>query len=78
MAKCVAPRAISPLKKGEEVGAIKMAPEDDCMSTMFVVVEFAGRKLGVPLDQLEIVTGDEDTRDAVGDWRYWVEMGYEF
>jgi hypothetical protein len=55
-----------------------MAPEDDCMSTMFVVVEFAGRKLGVPLDQPEVVTGDEDTRDAVGDWRYWVEMGYEF
>lgn len=77
-AKCIAPRVISPLKKGEEVEVIKMAPEDDCMKQMFVLVRFAGRKLGVPLEQLEAIDTDEATREAMGDWQYWVKMGYEF
>jgi hypothetical protein len=32
----------------------------------------------VPLSQLKVVHGDEETRQAVEDWHYWVEMGYEF
>ena len=48
-AKCIATRAISPLKKGEEVEVLGMAPTDDCMREMFVIVDFAGRRLGVPL-----------------------------
>ena len=30
-ARCVVPRTISPLKKGEEVEALALAREDDCM-----------------------------------------------
>jgi len=41
-------------------------------------VRFDGRKLGVPLSQLEPVTPKGGTRQAVEDWRYWVAMGYEF
>ncbi len=52
-AKCVAARGISPLKKGEEVEVLGMAPEDDCMREMFVIVRFAGQMLGVPLVQLD-------------------------
>lgn len=74
-AKCIAPRAISPLKKGEEVEVIKMAPEDDCMKEMVVVVRFAGRKFSVPLQQLEPVDADEATREAIEDWGYWVKKG---
>lgn len=77
-AKCVAPRAISPLNKGEEVEVIKMAPEDDCMTQMFVLVRFAGRKLGVPLEQLEAIDAGDATREAMEDWSYWRKMGYEF
>jgi len=77
-ARCIAPRKISPLKKGEEVEVIAMAEADDCMREMFVRIEFAGRKLGVPLAQLVPVGADADTREAVEDWRYWVTMGYEF
>jgi len=69
---------ISPLKKGEEVEAIVMAKEDDCMRKMFVLIRFAGRKLGVPLSQLEVLAAKGETREAVGDWRYWVAMDYEF
>lgn len=77
-AKCVATRAISPLQKGEEVDVVAMAPEDDCMQRVLVLVRFAGRKLGVPLDQLEPLDADETGREAVEDWRYWVQRGYEF
>jgi len=37
-AKCVMVREISPLKKGEEVEVLGMAPGDDCMKEMFVLV----------------------------------------
>lgn len=77
-AKCIAAREISPIKKVEEVEVLGMAPADDCMKEMFVIVGFAGRKLGVPLVQLEPVKPDKATREAVEDWRYWVWMGYVF
>ena len=77
-ARCTDARKISPLKKGEEVEVIGMAPADDCIRTMWVLIRFADRTLGVPLDQLEAVTGGETTHEAVADWCYWVSMGYEF
>lgn len=77
-AKCVTVRGISPLKKGEEVEVLGMAPGDDCMKEMFVLVGVAGRRLGVPLVQLDPVKPDKATREAMQDWRYWVAMGYEF
>ena len=77
-AKCIAAREISPLKKGEEVEVLGMAPEDNCMKEMFVIVGFAGRKLGVPLVQLDPLKPDKATREAIEDWRYWVAMGYAF
>jgi hypothetical protein len=77
-AKCAAARAISPLTKGEEIEVPGMAPEDDCMREMFVLIRFAGRRLGVPLVQLDPVKPDKATREAIMDWRYWAAMGYEF
>lgn len=77
-ARCVALRAISPLKKGEEVEVVGMAKEEDCMHEMFVLIRFAGRKLGVPLAQIEPIGADAATREAVADWRYWQQMGREF
>lgn len=77
-ARCVSLRAISPLKKGEEVEVVGMAKEEDCMAEMFVLIRFAGRKLGVPLSQLEVVKADPQTREAVEDWWYWLRMGYRF
>ena len=77
-ARCVDVRSVSPLKKGEEVEVLAMAREDECMREMFVLIRFAGRKLGVPLSQLEARESTRETRQAVDDWRYWVAMGYEF
>ncbi len=77
-AGCIAPRTISALKKGEEVEVLSMAHADDCMRERYVLVGFAGRKLGVPLSQLQPVAPKGGTREAMEDWRYWVAMGYEF
>ena len=38
----------------------------------------ARAKLAVPLSQLEVIEADDETRQAVEDWHYWVAMGYEF
>lgn len=69
---------ISLLKKSEEVEVLGMAPADDCMLEMLVIIGYADRRLGVPLVQLDVVKPDKATREAVEDWRYWVAMGYAF
>jgi hypothetical protein len=30
------------------------------------------------LMQLEVIHGDDQTREAVEDWRYWLSKGYRF
>ena len=53
-----------------------MAPEEDCDSNIFVLIEWCNRTLGVPLAQLEGIAVDEATAEAIADWRYWVARGY--
>ncbi len=77
-ARCVAERAISPLRVGDQVEVIGMPPEEDCEHEMFVLTPWGDRRtLGVPLSQLEAVAADEQTRQAMDDWQYWVAQGYE-
>jgi hypothetical protein len=78
LARCIAKRAISPLQVGDEVEVLDMAPADECEQEMFVMMRWEKEGLGVPLSQLEVIHGDEQTREAVEDWRYWVNRGYEF
>ena len=77
-AKCLTTRAVSPLEKGDAVEVLKMAPEDDCMKEMCVIIRFGDRTLGVPLSQLEALKGDEATNEAISDSHYWSHMGYRF
>lgn len=79
LTRCIGERAISPLKVGDEIEVVGMAPEDECRHEMFVETPWEHRRtLEIPLSQLKFVHGDEGTAQAVGDWHYWVEMGYEF
>ncbi len=79
LTRCIKERPISPLRVGDEVEVIGMAPADECEKEMFVMTPREhNRTLAIPLSQLEVVHGDEDTKQAVEDWHYWVEMGYEF
>jgi hypothetical protein len=78
-AHCIAKRPISPLKKGDEVEVIGMAPEDECGHEMFVMIRWEKDGLAVPLAQLEPDRNvDQPTRQTAEDWHYWVQMGYEF
>jgi hypothetical protein len=76
-ARCSSQRSISPLLKDEEVTIQAMAPEDDCMAEMFVMTRWMGRRLAVPLAQLQPVDVDPQTAEAVDDWIYWANRGYK-
>jgi hypothetical protein len=77
---CTGVRSISPLRRGDEIEVIGMAPEDECQHEMFVMVRWDRKEgLGVPLAQLKPGSdADDATRQAVEDWLYWAKMGYEF
>jgi hypothetical protein len=77
-AKCIAQRPISPLRKGQEVEVVEMAPAEECEREMFVMMNWEDRKLAVPLAQLEPISTDKATQEAIKDWHYWVQRGYEF
>jgi hypothetical protein len=53
-----------------------MATEDACEHDMLVQIRWQGRKMAVPLSQLQATNPDETTQEAIGDWLYWVARGY--
>ena len=75
-ARCVAANAVSPLRKGEAIEVLRMAVGDACEHDMLVQIRWQGRKMAVPLSQLEVINPDESTQEAIGDWHYWVAQGY--
>lgn len=77
-ARCIAERLTSPLRIGDEVDVLGMAPEDECDHEMFVVMRWEQRELAVPLAQLATNADDDDTRQAVEDWAYWVGRGHDW
>jgi hypothetical protein len=77
-ARCIKKRSISPLLSTEKVEVIGMPPEVECEKEMFVTVKWNGRVVAVPLSQLECCSKDKKTKEAVADWHYWVERGYQF
>jgi hypothetical protein len=77
VARRIAERAVSPLRVGDEVEVVGMAPEEECQHEMFVLIRWERRALAVPLAQLEGVAVDQRTRQAIEDWQYWVAQGYE-
>ena len=43
---------------------------------MRVQIGWQSRKMAVPLSQLGAIDPDESTKEAIGDWHYWVAQGY--
>jgi len=78
LAKCIAAKVVSPLRKGDTVEVRRMAPEETCSADMLVLIRWQGRKMAVPLSQLAAIDPDESTAEAIGDWHYWVAQGYLF
>lgn len=77
-ARCITRRTISPLEPGEVVEVVGMAPAEECEHEMFVLIRWKQRQLAVPLMQLEGIGVDVETQQAIEDWHYWVNRGYEF
>ncbi|HSK72063.1 MAG TPA: calcium-binding protein [Pyrinomonadaceae bacterium] len=78
-AVCTEKKRASPLKENEIVEVIGMAPEEECENSMFVEIEWGEDDfLDVPLEQIYPIGVDEDTKEAVEDWHYWVARGYQF
>lgn len=78
LARCTVRRATSPLKVRDEAEVIGLPPEEECEHEMLVTMRWEGEGLAVPLSQLEVIHADDQTREAVEDWAYWVERGYRF
>jgi hypothetical protein len=78
LARCAARRSTSPLKVGDDVEVIGMAPVEDCEHDMFVEMDWDEDELAVPLSQLEVMSADVESREAVDDWLYWSKKGYQF
>ncbi|MDR0584034.1 MAG: calcium-binding protein [Treponema sp.] len=77
-AKCIKEIIISPLIKNEKITVLRMADMTHCGNSIFVITEWQDRQLGVPLEQILPIDSDEGTIEAVRDWHYWVERGYQF
>ena len=75
LAGCVAERATSPLRLGDEVAVVGMASEEVCEPEMFVLMPWERRTLAVPLAQVTALHADEQTHQASEDWHDWVERG---
>lgn len=72
-AVCTVKKRTSPLKIEEIVEVIKMSPEEECENAMFVEIEWGEDDfLDVPLEQIHPIGVDEETKEAVEDWHYWV------
>jgi hypothetical protein len=76
---CHVKRAISPLQVKDEVEVIEMAPQEECEKEMFVTIRWEKGGLAIPLSQLAPIKATaKQTREAVEDWHYWVQMGDQF
>jgi hypothetical protein len=79
-AVCIAERAVSPLRIKDKVEVVGMAPEVECECEIFVCIRWdRPQGLAVPVAQLKPVRqSSEQTKQAVADWHYWKNMGYEY
>jgi hypothetical protein len=77
LARCISRRVTSPLRIGDEVDVVGMAPEEECQHEMFVLIPWDRDTLAVSLAQLEVLHADKETHQAVADWHYWLAQGYE-
>lgn len=77
LAKVSTKRKTLPLTVGQTVEVVAMADEEDCLHEMFVKISYENDTLSIPLAQLEPLETNEATQQAVADWHYWMERGYE-
>lgn len=77
-AKCVSAAVTSSLRVGQIITVTAMADETACDSDMNVLTRLERRTIAIPLSQLEPIQVDADTAEAIADWHYWRNRGYQF
>ena len=79
-ATCTKKRSISPIKPDATVEVVGMGDLDDCTGEMLVEINWDdGERLAIPLAQITAMPDvDEDTQQAIADWHYWIDSGYQF
>jgi len=63
-AKCIAVNVVSPLRRVETVEVLRMAVEHACEHDMLVQIRWQGRKMAVPLSQLQGINPDDSPQEA--------------
>jgi hypothetical protein len=76
--KCIKKVSTSPLLPNEVVEVTSMDEAENCEHDMLVQVKWRGDVICIPLEQLEGIDVDENTKQAISDWIYWIEQGYHF
>ncbi|MEO0935392.1 MAG: calcium-binding protein [Cyanobacteria bacterium J06641_2] len=68
--------------QGKEIEVVDMSPEDECMRSMFVEVRYREGEVddifSARLEDIHPIEADQETAEAIADWHYWIDMGYEF
>ncbi len=64
--------------QGRDVKVVKMSDSDDCEHEMFVEIEYEDDVFSARLCDIKPIKVDEETAQAIADWQYWVDRGYEF
>lgn len=77
-ATCIAQRRTSPLEINEDVEVLGTSPAEECETEIYVDIKWNDGTLGVPLSQLEGIDINDETKQVIEDWHYWVKRGYEF
>ncbi|MBE9061952.1 calcium-binding protein [cf. Phormidesmis sp. LEGE 11477] len=69
------------LPKAEVVRIIGMSETDGFETDIFVDIEYDDASqtdvVAIPLSQLQIVKGDDESMQAFEDWQYWIDQGNE-
>jgi hypothetical protein len=63
-------------KKNVEV--LCMSDADICLNNMYVVISYMDDQYDVKLSEIEAIDADEQTKEALADWGYWLARGYVF
>ena len=71
--------------EGRQVTVLEMSPEDDCLGDMFVEVLYKEGELeeledvfSARLSEIRPLNVTAATAEAIDDWHYWIERGYQF
>ena len=66
------------LSVNDTVTVVSMAEEVECEESMWVTIQTGDSEFDLPLEQIEPIDSIGKAKEAVEDWRYWLDRGYQF